>query len=196
MENLVTIVIAAALCLFFLRGYLKSLKKREEQARKSAEKGKLFSEGPKSQHPHIDTSQCIGCATCVKACPEGVLRFVNDIEPLRKHIIADDLFTPGVGLCSGCPIETVSRFTGKVLGDNIVIFGTPGCCSRISQGVGLKASARVPCYFALMTNAASTAAGASGGPGSTGTVSGSPRRCLPRAGCACTCTPPTTRSCP
>jgi pyruvate/2-oxoacid:ferredoxin oxidoreductase beta subunit len=53
----------------------------------------------------------------------------------------------------------MSRFTGKVLGDRIAIFGTPGCCSRISQGVGLKASARVPCYFALMTNAASTAAG-------------------------------------
>jgi pyruvate/2-oxoacid:ferredoxin oxidoreductase beta subunit len=102
---------------------------------------------------------CNGDPECVKACPEGVLRFVNDIEPLRKHIMTEDLFTPGVGLCSGCPIESMSRFTGKVLGDRIVIFGTPGCCSRISQGVGLKASARVPCYFALMTNAASTAAG-------------------------------------
>ena len=47
---------------FFLRGYLKSLKEREARARAAAEKGKLFSEGPKAQHPHIDTTYCIGCA--------------------------------------------------------------------------------------------------------------------------------------
>jgi pyruvate/2-oxoacid:ferredoxin oxidoreductase beta subunit len=103
---------------------------------------------------------CDGDPECAKACPHGVLRLVDDIEPLRGYLHTEDLFTPGVGLCAGCPIETMSRFTGKVLGDNIVIFGTPGCCSRITQGVGLKASARVPCYFCLMTNAASTAAGA------------------------------------
>jgi len=102
---------------------------------------------------------CGGDPACVKACPEGVLHLVNDIESLRSYLITEDLFTPGVGLCSGCPIETMSRFTGKVLGDNVVLFGTPGCCSRITQGVGLKASARVPAYFCLMTNAASTAAG-------------------------------------
>jgi len=113
----------------------------------------------KEEHRSFKCEMCQGNPECARACPEGVLRFVNDIEPLRRYIIADDLFTPGVGLCSGCPIETMSRFTGKVLGEDIVIFGTPGCCSRISQGVGLKASARVPCYFALMTNAASTAAG-------------------------------------
>jgi len=110
-------------------------------------------------HKSFKCDMCGGDPECAKACPEGVLRFVNDIEPLRNYVITEDLFTPGVGLCSGCPIETMSRFTGKVLGDNVAIFGTPGCCSRISQGVGLKASARVPCYFALMTNAASTAAG-------------------------------------
>jgi pyruvate/2-oxoacid:ferredoxin oxidoreductase beta subunit len=54
----------------------------------------------------------------------------------------------------------MSRITGKVLGDNVVLFGTPGCCSRITQGIGMQASARVPAYFCLMTNAASTAAGA------------------------------------
>lgn len=102
---------------------------------------------------------CNGDPECAKACPHGVLRFVSDIEPLRNYLVTEDLFTPGVGLCAGCPIETMSRFTGKVLGDKIVIFGTPGCCSRISQGIGLKASTRVPCYFCLMTNAASTAAG-------------------------------------
>jgi phenylglyoxylate dehydrogenase beta subunit len=103
---------------------------------------------------------CDGDPACVKACPHSVLEYANDMESLRSYLHTEDLFTSGVGLCSGCPIETMSRLTGKVLGDKVVLFGTPGCCSRITQGVGLKASARVPSYFCLMTNAASTAAGA------------------------------------
>src|ERR1700746_846118 len=71
MDTLIAFIVAAALTLLFLRGYLKSLKKRDERARAAAEKGKLFSEGPKAQHPHIDTSNCIGCATCTTVCPEG-----------------------------------------------------------------------------------------------------------------------------
>ncbi len=103
---------------------------------------------------------CNGEPECVKACPYEVLELVSDNEKVRSHFITEDLFTQGVGLCSGCPIETMSRVTGKILGDNVVFFGTPGCCSRITQGINMQASARVPCYFALMTNAASTAAGA------------------------------------
>ncbi|MFC1920103.1 thiamine pyrophosphate-dependent enzyme [Chloroflexota bacterium] len=103
---------------------------------------------------------CEGNPECVKACPHGVLELVTNSEAVRGYLRTEDLFTQGVGLCAGCVIETMSRITGKVLGDNVVLFGTPGCCSRITQGIGMQASARVPCYFALMTNAASTAAGA------------------------------------
>ncbi|MFI5105758.1 MAG: ATP-binding protein [Terriglobales bacterium] len=71
MDTLIAIIVAAAVSLFFLRGYLKGLKEREERAHKAMEKGKLFSEGPKSQHPHIDINYCIGCATCTTVCPEG-----------------------------------------------------------------------------------------------------------------------------
>ncbi len=103
---------------------------------------------------------CDGDPQCVKACPQGVMKFIDYPEALRKHLKTDDLFTQGVGLCSGCPMETISRLTGKVLGENVVFFGTPGCCSRITQAIGTKTSARVPTYFCLMTNPASTAAGA------------------------------------
>ena len=105
MDNLLTIVIAAAVCLFFLRGYLKSLKHREEAARKSAEKGKLFTEGPKSQHPHIDTNQCIGCATCTTVCPEGdVLAMLAG-----KAVIVNGYKCIGHSLCAeACPVGAIT----------------------------------------------------------------------------------------
>ena len=105
MDNLVTIVIAALLCLFFLRGYLKSLKKREEEAHKAAEKGKMFSEGPKSQHPHIDVSQCIGCATCTTVCPEGdVLAMLAG-----KAVLVNGYKCIGHSLCAeACPVGAIT----------------------------------------------------------------------------------------
>jgi thioredoxin reductase/Pyruvate/2-oxoacid:ferredoxin oxidoreductase delta subunit len=105
MDSLVTFVIAAVVCLFFLRGYLKSLKKREEAARKSAEKGKLFSEGPKSQHPHIDTNHCIGCATCTTVCPEGdVLAMLAG-----KAVIVNGYKCIGHSLCAeACPVGAIT----------------------------------------------------------------------------------------
>ena len=55
MDTIIALVIAAAVSLFFLRGYLKKLSRREAAARAAEEKGKLYSDGPKAQHPHIDT---------------------------------------------------------------------------------------------------------------------------------------------
>jgi len=105
MDSLIAIVIAAVLCLFFLRGYLKSLKQRDEMARKSAEKGKLFSEGPKSQHPHIDTNYCIGCATCTTVCPEGdVLAMLGG-----KAVLINGYKCIGHSLCAeACPVGAIT----------------------------------------------------------------------------------------
>ena len=105
MDSLIGVVIAAVLCLFFLLGYLRSLKKREEEARKAAEKGKLFSEGPKSQHPHIDTAQCIGCATCTTVCPEGdVLAMIAG-----KAVLVNGYKCIGHSLCAeACPVGAIT----------------------------------------------------------------------------------------
>ena len=87
------------------RGYLKSLKKREARAREAAEKGKLFSEGPKAQHPHIDTNYCIGCATCTRVCPEGdVLAMIGG-----KAVIVNGHKCIGHGLCAdACPVGAIT----------------------------------------------------------------------------------------
>jgi thioredoxin reductase (NADPH) len=105
MDSLIAIAIAAVVCLFFLLSYLKNLKKREEAALKAAEKGKLFSEGPKAQHPHIDTAHCIGCATCTTVCPEGdVLAMVAG-----KAVIVNGYKCIGHSLCAeACPVGAIT----------------------------------------------------------------------------------------
>lgn len=64
---------------------------------------------PSSLHPVIDSVKCIGCATCVKACPEGeILGLINGkaelIEPTRCI---------GHGACqSACPMGAIDLVFG------------------------------------------------------------------------------------
>ncbi len=105
MDTIVALVIAAIVGIFFVRGYLKSLKRQEEQARASAAKGALFSEGPKSQHPHIDTAWCIGCGGCTSVCPEG------DVLAMfaGKAVIVNGHKCIGHGLCAeACPVGAIT----------------------------------------------------------------------------------------
>src|SRR5664279_339371 len=110
MDTLVALVIAAIVGMFFVRGYLKNLKKQEEQARASAAKGALFSEGPKSQHPHIDTAWCIGCGGCTSVCPEGdVLAMIGG-----KAAIVNGHKCIGHGLCAeACPVGAITMVMAK-----------------------------------------------------------------------------------
>lgn len=105
MDTLITYGIGGLICLFFLVGYLKRLKKAEARAREAAEKGKLFSEGPKAQHPHIDSNYCIGCGTCTSVCPEGdVLAMIAG-----KAVIVNGHKCIGHGLCAdACPVGAIT----------------------------------------------------------------------------------------
>jgi thioredoxin reductase/Pyruvate/2-oxoacid:ferredoxin oxidoreductase delta subunit len=105
MDSLITYGIGGLICFVFLVVYLKSLKKREARAQEAAEKGKLFSDGPKAQHPHIDTNYCIGCATCTSVCPEGdVLAMIGG-----KAAIVNGHKCIGHGLCAeACPVGAIT----------------------------------------------------------------------------------------
>src|SRR5437868_14129712 len=105
MDTLFALVVATLVGMFFLRGYLKGLRKREERARAAAENGKLFSEGPRSQHPHIDNAQCIGCGTCTTVCPEGdVLAMIGG-----KAAIVNGYKCIGHSLCAdACPVGAIT----------------------------------------------------------------------------------------
>src|ERR1700747_1628891 len=105
MDTLIAFIVAAALTLFFLRNYFKGIKERDAKARSAAEKGKLFSEGPKAQHPHIDNTYCIGCATCTTVCPEGdVLAMLGG-----KAVIVNGYKCIGHSLCAdACPVGAIT----------------------------------------------------------------------------------------
>jgi thioredoxin reductase/Pyruvate/2-oxoacid:ferredoxin oxidoreductase delta subunit len=104
-NNSVAIVIAAIVTLIFVRRYLKQEKLRHERAQEAAKKGTLRSDGPQSQHPHIDTQYCIGCATCTTVCPEGdVLAMLGG-----QAAIVNGYKCVGHSLCAeACPVGAIT----------------------------------------------------------------------------------------
>src|SRR5580693_842030 len=105
MNNLVGLVIAITVTLFFVRRYLKEQQRREARAQEAAKKGTLRSDGPQSQHPHIDTQYCIGCATCTTVCPEGdVLAMLGG-----QAVIVNGYKCIGHSLCAeACPVGAIT----------------------------------------------------------------------------------------
>ena len=105
MDTLFAFLIAAVVTGFFVMRYLNSLKKRDSRAHESAEKGKLYSDGPRGQHPQIDTTHCIGCGTCTLVCPEGdVLAMLAG-----KAVIVNGHKCIGHSLCAeACPVGAIT----------------------------------------------------------------------------------------
>jgi len=103
-ERLLSYLIYALFTIPLLIVYLIRWKRKEARVREAIEKGKLFSEGPKAQHPKIDNNTCIGCGSCVDVCPEGdVLGLVAG-----KAAIINGHKCIGHGLCvDACPVGAI-----------------------------------------------------------------------------------------
>jgi thioredoxin reductase (NADPH) len=105
MDTLFTLAVAGVVTLFFVVFYARKNKKLEEKARIAAEQGKLYSDGPMSQHPQIDLNRCIGCASCTSVCPEGdVLGMIGG-----KAAIVKGYKCIGHSLCAdACPVGAIT----------------------------------------------------------------------------------------
>jgi thioredoxin reductase (NADPH) len=110
METLLTWLIAGTVLGFFLIRYWRAHKRSEASARATAERGPLFSEGPRAQHPKINLDSCIGCGACVSACPEGdVLALIDG-----KATIINAHKCIGHGLCAeDCPVGAITLVMAK-----------------------------------------------------------------------------------
>ena len=110
MDTLLTWLIAGTIVAFFFVRHWRAHKRSEAAARASAEKGAIFSDGPKAQHPKISADSCIGCGACVTVCPEGdVLALVSG-----KATIINGHKCIGHGLCAEeCPVGAITMVMAK-----------------------------------------------------------------------------------
>jgi putative YpdA family bacillithiol system oxidoreductase len=110
METLYTIVVFVVLVAGIAVPYWRrTARQRREAAQvreKNARADMLY---PATLHPKIDLLTCIGCASCVKACPEGVLGIVDGAAA-----VISGMRCIGHGLCAEvCPVGGITLGFGK-----------------------------------------------------------------------------------
>jgi thioredoxin reductase (NADPH) len=104
-NNFIGLLIAVIVTVLFVGRYLLAQKTQKTRAYEAAKKGMLRSDGPRAQHPQIDASACIGCATCTTVCPEGdVLAMLGG-----QAVIVNGYNCIGHSLCAeACPVGAIT----------------------------------------------------------------------------------------
>src|SRR5467141_2823269 len=105
MDSTLAYVAFALILLLSIVRHVRQMHRNEAAALAAAERGKLRSDGPRAQHPHIDATQCIGCGACVDVCPEGDVLAVIAV----KAAIVNGHKCIGHGLCAeACPVGAIT----------------------------------------------------------------------------------------
>ncbi|MFN8094841.1 MAG: NAD(P)-binding domain-containing protein [Vicinamibacteria bacterium] len=105
---LASIAVAAAIVLPYVVAFRK--KRTSDRARK-AEAARLGVDRPTAQFPFVDATRCIGCGSCVEACPEGdVLGIVGGTAT-----VVNGLKCVGHGRCEiACPVGAIEVGLGDL----------------------------------------------------------------------------------
>jgi thioredoxin reductase (NADPH) len=87
------------------------LEQRSRVAHEESSRGGL--NDPASLHPIIDPARCIGCGSCVKACPEEPEHHVLGVINGRAQLVSPGDCI-GHGACkAACPVEAISLVFGS-----------------------------------------------------------------------------------
>jgi len=105
---IITFIVAISIILPY---FLKFKKLQNKDRIRKLEAQRLGSDKPIAQYPQIDELNCIGCASCVDACPEGdVLGIVSG-----KATIINGLKCVGHGKCAeACPVGAIQVGLGDI----------------------------------------------------------------------------------
>ena len=112
MESLIIWGSTSLICGTIFAFYLTRAKRAEALNRSERQEAiALGFHQPRAQHPMVDLDRCIGCGSCIDACPEGgVLGLVSG-----KAVIINGLRCIGHGVCAdACPVEAVVIGMGDV----------------------------------------------------------------------------------
>lgn len=106
----------------------------------------------KETHKSQKCDHCGDDPVCAQACPNNILEYKRASVVLDEMV--EDVLSPGLPYCAGCAMELLDRYTLRIVGKDVVLFGAPSCNV-------LSSKAKIPYYGTLMTNVASSATGVS-----------------------------------
>jgi len=128
---LVALVAASGLALASAIARQRELLRMRATVRERREAEKAEGAGARLQHPVVDLSRCLGCATCVAACPEDdVLELVHG-----QAMVVNGSHCVGISACEReCPVGAITVTLGDlsgrddvpVLDDGLEAAGSPG----------------------------------------------------------------------
>ena len=101
--------------------------------------------------------KCDGEPQCIEACKHDVLTYAQG-RPVFD-CLGEERQSHGVLSCQGCGEELAIRFALRALGDNIVLFGGPGCSIITFMGTTMASHVNVPTVMGAMTNLPALASG-------------------------------------
>jgi thioredoxin reductase (NADPH) len=88
-------------------------RRRRLEKRSAAAKDTTGAAEPASLHPVIDPARCIGCASCLKACPEQDLHTVLGLVGGRAELVSPGDCI-GHGACrTACPVNAITLVFGS-----------------------------------------------------------------------------------